>query len=110
MSENVRNWLLGGVALVLIVGVVWWWNTEPPKVSDNGYQYAMALVSICSRKDAEGLSAILEKIEQAESAGEIPSKDAQRLVSIAETAQSGNWDSASRSIRKLMEQQVVVVD
>lgn len=104
---NVRKSIAGGVAiLVLAIGLVLWLNMGYDKMSKKGYEFALALISICNREDSERLLILAEQIDAAQESGELPKYDANVLLDITERAQSGKWEKASRSIRQLLEDQV----
>lgn len=107
MNKNAMGWRVGSVAaIVIVISFVWWMNLGYDKVSDKGYQFAMALISICNQQDAERLNIMVEQIDHAVADGDLPQADAQVLLTIADRARAGKWDSAAHSVRRLMIDQI----
>lgn len=107
MGSQSKQWVIGLCVLVLVGGVtVWYLNRGYDKVSEQGYQYAMALMSACNRRDEARVEAIVSKIEADRKAGDMPGDDAKTLTGIANRALDGNWDSAATAIRRLLQDQV----
>ena len=76
------------------------------EVSPLGYDYAMALYSICNRKSSEELAPLRAQIEQSRSQQELSEKHALWLTDIIDDAEGGDWESARSDARRLMEDQV----
>lgn len=76
------------------------------EVSPKAYEFAKALYSACSRRDGAGLAKIERLVAEAESAGELTSREAGRLADIAEDARGGDWQEAAAAARRMMEDQV----
>lgn len=107
MESSQKNWVIGFCILVLVGGMAaWYFNRGYDKVSEQGYQYAMALMSACNRRDEARVEVIVSKIEADRSAGAVPEDDAETLTGIAMLALDGNWDSAASGIRRLLKDQV----
>lgn len=104
--EGKQSWLLGTLGVVVLACAAWWFLRPAPEMSGPGYQYAMALFSVCNRQDTGRLEGLMAQVAKAESAGEITARDARWLASIMRKAEKGRWSEASASVRKLMELQV----
>jgi CO/xanthine dehydrogenase FAD-binding subunit len=92
--------------LLLIIGLAIWMNSDYSRISDRGYDYALALVSACSRQDEIRVKQIAEEIV----AAELPVYDRRVILKIAENALSGNWRSASDEARTLLKAQIQPAD
>lgn len=100
--------LIGGlVFLAAVAAGIWYFNSGYGKTSAKGYQFATALFSACNRQDEAKLQQIAEMIEQSQQTDELSVKDAKVLTSIVNRGLAGNWRSASRETRRLMEAQLV---
>lgn len=106
MEPRGNQWVIGFGILLLAGAALWFFNRGYDKVSDQGYEYAMALMSACNRRDEPRVKTIVSKIEASREAGEIPEDDAKTLTGIANRALDGNWESAASAIRRLMKDQV----
>jgi hypothetical protein len=93
-------------ALLLFGCGLWWWNRGYGKVSEEGYHYAMALMSACNRKDEARVRLIIEELNSAVDAKAHVARDAQVLLRIARRALDGKWESAAGAVRQLMKDQV----
>ena len=74
--------------------------------SEKAYEYAKALYSVCNRKDQDGLENIETLITEAVGSSELTSQEARWLTDIIDDAKDGDWKSASKNARRLMEDQV----
>lgn len=108
MSSVGRVSWIAGVAVLLLGGVVWWMSSGYGKVSPEGYQYAMALLSICNRKDESRLEQIVREIRESTESGKLPAYDFKTLLRITERAEDGDWEAAASLVRRLMKDQVEV--
>lgn len=106
INDKAKLWAAGSVAICVIAAVLWWMSLGYSKVSDKGYQYAMAMISICNQKDVARLEKIREQITASTEDEELPSYDSRVLIDIADRAAAGDWDSATGAIRRLMKDQV----
>ena len=75
-------------------------------VSSEVYDCAQALYSICNRRDQKRLEQLRERIETARQQAEISDKEAEWLLDIILDAGKGEWETACRSARRLLEDQV----
>lgn len=106
MINKVKLWTAGAATVLLIALVLWWMNLGYAKVSDKGYQFAMAMTSICNQRDSARLAVISAQIRASSDASELPEYDSRVLLGIAQRAEVGEWKTASELIRRLMEDQV----
>lgn len=107
METQGKQWVIGfGIFLLVAGAAIWFFNRGYDKVSDEGYQYAMAIISACNRRDEASVQIIISKIEASREAGEVPEEDAETLTGIANRALDGDWEFAASAIRRLMEDQV----
>jgi hypothetical protein len=109
MSSDGKVWWISGAVVLLLGGVVWWMSSGYGKISPAGYQRAMALVSICNRKDEGRLSALVQDVRESTESGDLTAYDSKTLLRITGRAEAGDWESAARMVRSLMEAQVEVV-
>lgn len=79
-----------------------------PEVSPKAYELAKALYSVSNLKREEGLNKIETLIDESLQTGEISEREAGFLTEIVEQCRSGEWDTAQRESRKLMEDQIGV--
>lgn len=105
MSLNQRNWLIGVSAIVMVAAIVWLLSRGYGKTSAEGYRYATALFSACNQQDKARLRKISELISSANEAGELEPDESRWLQDIVDRGLAGDWDSASRNVRRLMEAQ-----
>jgi hypothetical protein len=75
-------------------------------ISPTAYEYAKALYSITNRQAVEPLEPVRGQIEDASRSGELSRQEARWLLDIVDTAASGEWKSANRRCRAMMEDQV----
>ena len=75
------------------------------EVSSATYQYAKALYSICNRAESQLVQAG-EQIEAARSRGELSEQEAKWLKQILDDAAEGDWEAATKDVRRMMEDQV----
>lgn len=108
MSSASKVGWIAGVAVLLLGGIVWWMSSGYGKVSPEGYQYAMALLSVCNRKDESRLEQIVRDIRESTEAGNLPAYDSKTLLRITERAEDGDWEDAASLVRRLMKDQVEV--
>ena len=70
------------------------------------YDYSMALYSISNRQDSTRLDEISQQITESQTAGDLSSREAGWLLDIVDEGRQGNWKSAGKSSRRMMEDQV----
>jgi hypothetical protein len=75
-------------------------------VSPLTYDYAKALYSITNRKAEDKLADVEAQITAASVAGKMSAEEADWLKAIVADAKSGDWESANRAARQIMEDQV----
>ncbi|TWT78175.1 hypothetical protein Pla123a_09650 [Posidoniimonas polymericola] len=76
------------------------------EVSPVAYDYSMALYSLANRQDGGKLDAVAEQIDASHAAGDLTDREAGWLHDILADAESGDWQSASASARRMMQDQV----
>lgn len=76
-------------------------------VSPQAYEYSKALYSVCNRQDEPRLLTVADQIETAAAESQLTGQEVNWLSSIVSTAQSGDWQDATKDARRLMEAQVV---
>jgi hypothetical protein len=76
------------------------------KVSPATYQYAKALYSISNRRAEHKLDDVDAKIEAARGEGLVSDREAQWLSAIVADARAGEWETANRAARRMLEDQV----
>ena len=110
ITNRTGGMLLAGLAIaVLTFGCIYLWSSRGyGKVSPHAYKVTTALYNAClTRSDAR-----LDKVEKVLAQG--PSTDVERLSAaeqrwletIIRQARRGNWESATKSARRLLEDQV----
>lgn len=107
MSTSGKLWSSVAAAVLLLVGLFWWMNRGYDRVSEPGYQFGMALMSVCNRKDSQRLQILVDQVESSRDASNLPPADARVLLAIAERAEAGKWEAADREIRQLMKDQTL---
>ncbi|MEM0924907.1 MAG: hypothetical protein AAGJ83_02610 [Planctomycetota bacterium] len=94
--------------IVLFIGIASAVLLRPAKVSldPGGYEIAMALYRVCNQRSDVGLDQLEIKLREYELASGPNQEQASELRAIVSEARDGNWESALRSCRKLLEDQV----
>jgi len=108
-GSSVGKWVLLAIGLLVMVtiGIYLSVGRGYGKVSDRSYKVATALYGACLSKNEARLEAVSKLIVDDEGADEsIPSHEREWLTSIVEQAQDGNWESAAKSSKRMMEDQV----
>ncbi len=106
-ESSAGKWILLAVGLLVIVGIYLISGRGYGKVSERSYKVATALYGACLSKSEARLEAISQLIVDDKDTEEpIPSHELAWLTSIVEQAQDGNWESAARSSKRMMEDQV----
>ena len=102
-----RPQLTGLAALMVVAGaaILWWlWPTHP-ELSQEAYQYVMALDSACSRKDAPTIERLAGMIEESLQQKKLEDAEIRSLTKLLKLAQSKDWDRARQACRSLLEAQ-----
>jgi hypothetical protein len=92
----------GVFVLLLVVGVAVWMTSGHSRISDRGYDYALALISACGRQDEARVKQIAKEVGEAE----LPEYDRRVILGITSNALNGNWQSASAETRALLNAQI----
>lgn len=100
--------VLGGivVALLCVAGAFWYFNTGYGETTEQGYAYSLALFSACNQKDKDRLREISASIAEDLEAGTIGSQESGWLNAIIDKGLNDQWESANKSVRQIMEDQV----
>ena len=107
MNEKTTLLLLATALLSLVVLAAYWlWSPGYGETSGQGYQYAIALFSACNQKDEGRLQKITEMIDAALNDGQLQPSEAEWLSAIIDKGTSGEWEAASRDVRRLMMDQI----
>jgi len=106
-NSSTGKWILLAVGLLVIVGIYLSTGRGYGKVTDRSYKVATALYGACLSKSEERLEKVSLLIVDDEGVDEpIPSHERAWLEAIVEQAQDGNWESAAKSSKRMMEDQV----
>ena len=108
-GSSTGKWVLLAIGLLVIVTIGIYLSTGRGygKVSDRSYKVATALYGACLSKNEARLEKISQLIVDDEGTEEpIPSHERVWLETIVEQAQDGNWESAAKSSKRMMEDQV----
>jgi len=96
---------IAAMVLLLTVGLLVGCGSYA-EVSPEAYQSTKALYSICNRKDAAQLDKMADQTATARAESKFTSKEADWINDIIDTARTGDWQSATKKARQLMEAQV----
>lgn len=75
------------------------------EVSPVAYDYATALYAVSNRRAEDKLETISEQIKSAREIGDLSQQEAEWLEEILSDVRSGNWESAVKACRAMMEDQ-----
>ena len=89
------------LALCLCIGC-----SDYQGISPTAYQYAKALYSVTNRQRTEKLERVSDLITESQQQGEITAQEAQWLEGIIADAREGEWQTAQREARRMMDDQV----
>ena len=89
------------LALCLCIGC-----SDYQGISPTAYQYAKALYSVTNRQRTEKLERVSDLITESQQQGEITSQEAAWLEGIIDDAREGEWQTAQREARRMMDDQV----
>ena len=104
--ESKHRTIVASVA-VICLGIAWlFFSGSYGETSDRAYDHAMALISACNLKDVERVQRIQSTIAADEESQTLAAKEARWLNGIIDQALKGEWETASRQVRKLMNAQV----
>lgn len=77
-----------------------------PEVSPRTYEISKALYSVCNQKSQERLEIVTKLIQSSLENKEISASEADWLNGIIAQAREGDWQSASKEVRQMMEDQI----
>ena len=104
--ENRRNLaLLSFLVAILLAGSFFWLYQGYGEVSPRTYQISKAIYSACLKKSHDHLAKVEELLNESDEAS-LPTNEAIWLDQIIKIARSGNWDSAAKKAKRMMEDQV----
>ena len=104
-SKSLTVFLFTGVAGVLITLCFFWLNRGYGEVSPLTYQYSKALYSACLNRSTSHLDQVEQLLSKAD-AESLPTKERQWIDDIIVEARDGDWQSAAKKARRMMEDQV----
>ena len=96
--------LLSMLAVVVVVYI--WLKPSYGEVSKQGFEYAMAMVSACNRKDQARITVIAESVNRDLAESKLPPSDEVVLLKIMRFAQEGDGKIATVEARELLDSQV----
>lgn len=102
-SKRVKRWTAGALAIILLAPLA---GCGYGEVSGAAYDYAMALYSITNRRAEAKLDGVESQIAAAADQGEISAQEAEWLLEIVGDARRGEWRTANRAARRMMEDQI----
>ena len=102
---NLRNLIAAIGILALLVLSFWWLNQGYGKVSPETYQFSQSLYSACLKKSDEHLEKVTQMLDEDRSHS-IPAHELKWLKSIISKAESGQWESAAKMAKRIMDDQV----
>ena len=108
-DSSTGRWILLpiGLMVMVVIGIYLTTGRGYGKVTDRSYKVATALYGACLSKSDARLEKISLLIIDDESTEEpIPSHERAWLTAIVEQAQDGKWESAAKSSKRMMEDQV----
>ncbi|TWU15251.1 hypothetical protein [Allorhodopirellula heiligendammensis] len=95
--------------LIVLVAIamlsLWWFWPQKVTLSPSEYDIAMALYRVCNQSSNEGLAqveALLVADKAAHDAG-----DESPLAPIIATAKAGDWQTAAKACRRVLDDQIV---
>ncbi len=94
------------IGIVCLVSLCFALGCGPGKVGPTAYEYAKALYSITNRQASDVLESVRTQIEVDRADGKLPSSEADMLIAIVDDAAKGEWKSANRECREVMEAQI----
>ncbi len=102
-----RVWLTAAilVPVILLVAGYSWINRGYGEVSPQAYQFSKAVYSACLNQNDEHLDKIANLMGGDEGA-ELSDTERRWLADMIARAESGDWKSAARKARRMMEDQV----
>ena len=96
--------LIPTMLLVLVAGYLWV-NRGYGEVSPETYQFSKALYSACLKKSDEHLDMVDKLLDESDDLL-LPSNERIWIEKIINLARSGDWESAAKKAKRMMEDQV----
>ncbi len=98
---------ISAILLISILGVAYGYlNYGYPEVSEQGFEYGMALMSACNRQDQARVDIIANGVTRDLNEKRLPQSDAEVLLQIIRLANASDWKAAIEESRKLLDAQV----
>ncbi len=85
-------------------------GTMYPSVSSDCYDLAKSLTTVCNLRKTDQLAQLRQLASDREQAGKISRSEREILESIVEEAESGDWEQAEDSARKLLAAQQKAIE
>ena len=105
-TKNTKARIIAGLCLVIAcVVAARLLPGSSVKLNDDGYNLTIALYRVCNQQDEEGLLEIAVHLDQAIDANGGADPQQEALESIVQDARAGQWESAMRECRSLLEDQ-----
>ncbi len=101
MQSHGARLFVWAFALLLLVGLVVWMNSGYAQLDSQSYDYALALVSACSRQDEARVQRIANEIAERK----LPNYDRRVILEITAKALAGKWEAAADSAFDLLKAQ-----
>ncbi|MDA7905436.1 hypothetical protein N9B60_01600 [Mariniblastus sp.] len=105
VKSRSNSGIISCLVILLLFGGYFWLNRGYGEVSPDTYQFSKALYSACLKKSDEHLAKIEELLDESDESS-LPSNERIWLTQITQLAQSGDWESAARKAKRMMEDQV----
>lgn len=107
---KISKLLLPILGVILIGAAIMFCSSQGyGKVSPRAYEVSTALYGAClAKSDArlESIEGLLDEDAEAEDASTVSEDERRWLESMIRTARDGDWESAAKSARRMMEDQV----
>lgn len=102
-----RTWLVGGALVLLVGGIAYWMLNRPyGSTGEQAYAYATALFMACNQQDAAKLQQVSAMIESDTEQGRLSQQESKWLMEVIACGLDGDWETANRQVRQLMEAQI----
>ena len=105
VKSRINFGIISCLVILLLFGGYFWLNRGYGEVSPDTYQFSKALYSACLKKSDEHLTKIEELLDESDETS-LPSNERIWLDEITKLAQNGDWESAARKAKRMMEDQV----
>ena len=100
-SDQQRQWVLGGAALITLVAVIWVyaprWRTYPEVTHPQGIELIRMLHTATSSGQSERLVGVRQSVQQAKAAGQLTAAENEAFERVLKLAESGDWSAATEA-------------